>query len=39
MDQAKHNLPHFNIHTNKVTKYLLQINLKLYLMLIAILIL
>ena len=28
MDQAKHNLPHFNIHT-KVTKYLLQIKLKL----------
>ena len=38
MDQAKHNLPHFNIHT-KVTKYLLQIKLKLYLMLIATLIL
>jgi len=38
MDQAKHNLPHFNIHT-KVTKYLLEINLELYLMLIAILIL
>ena len=32
MDQAKHNLPHLNIHT-KVTKYLLEIELKSYIML------
>ena len=38
MDQAKHNLPHFNIHT-KVTKYFLPVELKIYIILIAILIL